>query len=305
MNPEQRSQLKSNILKRYELYKLQSSRLRRILKDPLRTIPYFIMIWIAYKIPYKVRYVTLWGDKMSFYLPEGNAIYYYGFFEANLTNFFINFIKEGDIFFDIGAHVGFYSVLNNTLVGTKGQSHSFEPTPRTFSSLKENMSGRENAFINNCAVMDSETEIEFIDYGPKYSAFNTFKDRNSGEMAFLSKPEKIKVKTVSLDHYCAQNKVSPTLIKIDAEGAEHIILKAMERILKEDKPILSIEVAGGEEWKENCHLSIDFLKNHGYEAFEIDTDGYLTPHTTQDSYSYDNLIFVHPNKMDRLKPLLK
>jgi len=305
MNSEQRTELKSKILKRYELYKLQSSRLKRVIKDPLRTIPWYIINAIAHIRPFKVNYKTLWGDKMTFYLPEGNAIYYYGFFEANLTNFFLNFLKEGDVFFDVGAHVGYYSVLSSSLVGPSGQVHSFEPTPRTYTSLKENLSGKNNCTVNNNAVLDHETEIEFVDYGPKYSAFNSFQKRSSDEMKFLPKPEIFKAKTISLDKYCADKNIVPTLIKIDAEGAEHLILKAMENVLANKKSIVTIEVAGGDEWKENCHKSIVFLIEKGYIGYEIDENGFLTQHSEKDSYSYDNLVFAHETNLDRIKPLLK
>jgi FkbM family methyltransferase len=305
MNTQQRELVKKKVLKNYELYKLQYSRIKRILKAPFKTIPYFFMIYLAYKRPYKVNYKTLWGDKMSFYLPEGNAIYYYGFFEANLTNFLLNYIKEGDVVFDVGAHVGYYTMLNSSLVGENGQVHSFEPTPRTFQTLKDNTSSKKNTAVNNNAVLDKETEIEFVDYGPKYSAFNSFQKRTSDEMSFLSKPEKIKVKTVSLDKYCQEKNITPDFIKIDAEGAEYLILEAMVDILKNKKPIVTIEVAGEEEWQENCTKSINFLQNNGYIAYEIDLNGYVKLHTQQDKYLYDNLLFAHPENMERLKTFIK
>ncbi len=305
MDTQKREDLKLKIIKRNELYKLQYSRFKRILKDPFRTIPYFVMQTIAYRHPFKVNYTTLWGDKMSFYLPEGNAIYYYGFFEANLTNFLLNFVKEGDVIFDVGAHVGYYSILSSALVGDSGHVHSFEPTPRTFNTLKKNSEIRSNITVNNNAVLDHETEIEFIDYGPKYSAFNSFKKRTSDEMSFLTQPEKVKAKTVSLDNYCAIKNVWPNFIKIDAEGAEYLILQAMTNLLENKKPIVTIEVAGDDEWKENCSKSINILESYGYLPFEIDLYGNLKPHTQKETYSYDNLLFAHPDNMDRLKLLLK
>lgn len=296
---------KKRVLERYELYKLQHSRLQRALKDPFRTIPYYILTTIAYKHPFKVNYRTFWGDKMRFYLPEGNAIYYYGFFEANLTNFFINILDKGDTFFDVGAHVGYYTMLASSLVEESGQVHSFEPTLRTFNTLKENASTKSNITVNNNAVLDHETEIEFVDYGPKYSAFNSFKKRTGEQMAFLSEPEKLKVKTVSLDKYCYEKNIFPTLIKIDAEGAEHLILKAMTKLLSEKRPLVTIEVAGEEEWKDNCKDSIELLISYGYKAYEITLEGFVQPHTQQDTYLYDNLIFAHPENMIKIKPFIK
>lgn len=305
MEEKQKIELKKMVLKRYELYKLQPYRLKRLLKDPIRTIPFYIMQSIAYLHPYKVTYKTLWGDTMRFYLPEGSAIYYYGFFEANLTNFLINFLKKGDVFFDVGAHVGYYSMLSSALVEAGGQVHSFEPTPRTFESLKENAATKTNITVNNRAILDKETEIEFVDYGPKYSAFNSFKARTSEEMKFLKDVTPIKVKTISLDSYCRDNSISPTFIKIDAEGAEHLILQSMKNILTSVKPMVTLEVAGDAEWAKNCKDSIDILRKYGYTGYEINNDGYLKKHEYKESYRYDNLLFVHPENQKRAEPFIK
>ncbi|MFA5997308.1 MAG: FkbM family methyltransferase [Candidatus Paceibacterota bacterium] len=305
MDEKQRADLKKMVLKRYELYKLQPHRMRRLLKDPIRTIPFYILQSFAYLHPFKVTHKTLWGDTMRFYLPEGSAIYYYGFLEANLTNFLINFLRKGDVFFDVGAHVGYYSILASTLVESSGQVHSFEPTPRTFESLKENASKKSNITVNNNAVLNKETEIEFVDYGPKYSAFNTFKARTSEEMKFLDDANRIKVKAISLDTYCRDKGVSPTFIKIDAEGAEHLILQSMQHILTDIKPLVTLEMGGDEEWAKNCTESIEILKKYGYIGYEIDNDGYLQKHEYKESYRYDNLLFVHPENQKQAELFIK
>ena len=125
MNNDQKNTLKEAILLRNNLYEFQSDRLKRLTMDPVRTFTYYVLQYLAYIKPYKVTKKTLWGDTMSYYLPEGGMVYYYGFWEANLTNFFVNFFKEGDVFFDIGAHVGYYSILASNLIGTTGKVISF------------------------------------------------------------------------------------------------------------------------------------------------------------------------------------
>lgn len=304
MDTHAREQLKKEILVRNELYTLQGSRLRRLLKSPLKTSLYFVMQGLGYIHPYKVRYTTLWGDTMSFYLPEGGALYYYDMFEANVTNFFINFLREGDTFLDVGAHIGYYTLLASVLVGESGKVHSFEPTPRTFISLQHNVHAKKNITVNNNAVLDEEKEITFFDYGPKFSAFNSFHKRTSEDIYFKDDAEKITVKTVSLDKYCVRNTISPTVIKIDAEGAEHLILQTMTDILQKDKPLVTIEVTGGDEWEENCTHSIDILLSHGYIPFEITLEGNLTPHVRKEKYGYDNLLFAHPSAMSRITPYI-
>ncbi len=305
MTRHERDSLTQKILKRQELYELQSSRIKRLLKDPLRTFTYYVMQFMAYQRPYKVNYTTLWGDKMKFYLPEGGALYYYDFFEANVTNFLLHFLKEGDVFFDIGAHVGYYSMLASSLVGDTGKVISFEPTPRTFESLAENAKIKKNIEVYNNAVLDKETEIEFFDYGPKFSAFNSFKKRTSDDIYFKESAEKIKVKTVAIDSFCFEKNLKPTIIKIDAEGSEYLILGAMSKVLDTAFPLVTLEVTGGDEWKDNCMKSIKILTDKNYDCYEISLDGYLKKHTIKEVYTYDNLLFVHPTKNDRIMSLLK
>ncbi len=305
MNKNKRENLKKRIIERHSLYKLQHSRLQRLIKDPFRTFFFYILQTLAYIHPFKVTKKTLWGAKMSYYLPEASAIYYYGFFEANLTNFFINTLKEGDVFFDIGAHVGFYTVLASELVGKTGEVHSFEPTPRTYTSLNKNALTLENVITNNVAALDKETTIDFVDYGPKYSAFNSYKKRDGRDTGFLKKINSVSVQTISIDRYSHTKDLKPDFIKIDAEGAEHLILKSMDHVLENVRPVISIEVAGYDEWQENCSKSINLLLSKGYDCFSITLDGLLEEHTPQDFYVYDNLIFVHKDKISRVNHIIK
>jgi len=58
-------------------------------------------------------------------------LYQYGFFEEGLTRAIIEKLRPGDTFVDIGAHVGYYTILASLLVGAEGHVVAFEPTPRT------------------------------------------------------------------------------------------------------------------------------------------------------------------------------
>jgi FkbM family methyltransferase len=241
---------------------------------------------------------------MSFYLPEGGMIYQYGFFEANLTNFLIRFLKSGDTFLDIGAHVGTYTILASKLVGDNGKVYAFEPTPRTFDTLKKNSLVRENIHVYNNAILNEEKEIEFFDYGPRFSAFNTFKKREDENISFRDHVQKISVKTIALDKFCKEKNINPNFIKIDAEGAEYLILNAMEEILKEIKPVISIEVSNTPELKENSSRSIENLYSKGYVGYISTPDGFLNRHIEGREYAYENIIFVHETKLDEVKKLI-
>ncbi len=305
MDNTKKLQLQVKIISRYELYKLQGSRTKRFLKDPARTLVFYVMQSLAYIKPYKITHDTLWGSKMSYYLPEGSMVFYYGFFEANLSNFFINFLREGDVFLDIGAHVGYYSILASDLVGESGQVISFEPTPRTFASLSENANRKNNIKVYNNAVLDEEIEIEFFDYGPKYSAFNSFKKRESDAIFFKNSVDSFKVKTVAIDTFCQKNSLSPTFIKIDAEGSEYLILKAMSGVLDRDYPIVTVEVSNDGDLLENSIRSVTLLEDKGYECFTITLLGNLMKRVSTEIPVYDNLLFVHPSKKSRIQNLIE
>ena len=195
-------------------------------------------------------------------------------------------------------------MLSSALVGNTGHVYSFEPTPRTFATLQENTKKLNNSTVHNNAILNEETTIEFFDYGPKYSAFNTFKKRTADEIFFRDDAEKIEVKTLSLDTYTEKNKLSPTFIKIDAEGAESLILESMKQILSTKFPIVSIEVSNTKEWEENLSQSFAIFKDNNYEAYEIDLKGNIQLCNPKKLRVYDNLLFIHPSKKDDISHLI-
>ena len=84
---------------------------------------------------------TFWGGKMVVVLPEmmSMAIYRYGFLEYDLSRAFVDYLKPGMKFFDVGADFGYFSCLASHLVGAAGQVHSFEPDAQArFEILGEN-----------------------------------------------------------------------------------------------------------------------------------------------------------------------
>lgn len=298
--------LKEKIIRRAELYKIGNSRIKRLVKDPFRTLIFYTLVFISYIKPFKIKSKTLWGDKISYYLPEGNMVYYYGFYEINLINFLINFIKPGMVIIDIGANIGLYSLLSAWLTEENGFVYSFEPTPRTFITLQENAKQYRNIITIEKALLDDEREITFFDYGPKYSFLNTINNRISKHLSFLKKYTKpINLKTEVFDNLLRKKQIKiPDLIKIDVEGSEFHVLNGMKETIIRHRPYVTIEVGGGEEWRENNINSINFLLNNNYAAFEIESTGKIREHSVRDSYTYDNLLFIPIEKINSRKDLL-
>lgn len=303
MNQEKRTALIKTILGNEKLRALD--RVKRLVRNPTKTLPYYILACAARICPFVMRFKTLWGTQMTCYLPEGNTFYYYGYCEANLTNFLLRYVQPGMQVIDVGAHVGMYSMLTGELVGEEGSVHSFEPTSWTYRLLQENCSSYSNITINNHAVSNQEVELDFADYGPGYGAYNTADSQ--GAPALKKQATHTKVSSVILDSYITQHSLIPDFIKIDAEGFESEILEGLTETLSASpgsRPLISIEVANEDAWSQNRERSFGIFAKQNYAAFNIAVDGLLVPLSKHASFEYDNIVFVPQEKQRELKTLI-
>lgn len=245
--------------------------------------------------PVKAKAYTFWGGSMTVMLPEtvSAEIVSHTYFEIDETRAFLKVLRPGMTFFDIGAHVGYFSLLASHLVGEKGQVHSFEPTPRTFRLLSENARQHANITVNNLAVYSHADEMVFNDFGALGFAFNSFfPARVPG-----SKPEpevKHRIQTISIDEYVAKTGVKPDVIKIDAESAEYQIIQGMKTTLEKHRPFFVIEVGDLDlPGVRPCSEIVEFACSHGYAPLQF-TEGELRPHTVKNRYPSWGSVFFEP-----------
>src|ERR1700677_2127501 len=83
-----------------------------------------------------------------------------GLYEYEKQELFGSLVKTGDVVFDVGANVGYYTLLAATLVGPSGTVHSFEPSPRNASILRKHVSFNRlaNVEFHESAVSDKDGE---------------------------------------------------------------------------------------------------------------------------------------------------
>lgn len=216
-----------------------------------------------------------------------------GIQELRLAKFLIKYLPENSVFYDIGAHFGFYSLLTNELLDKK-EIHIFEPTPNTFLYLKKNLPNSKNIFLNNFALSNKEGEREFfISKKVELSVANSFditKDPSLNPSDF----KKIKIKATTLDRYCSSHSL-PTFLKIDAEGAEGEIIEGGKAILKKANPTLAIEIWDKSKNTISHSKAIEILYSLGYKSYQINEDGKLDlierliP--SEQSLGFNNFIF--------------
>lgn len=151
-----------------------------------------------------------------------------GVYEPLQTKLFLETLQNGDVFFDIGANIGYYSILASSKVGNTGKVYSFEPDINNVQILEENveLNNASNVQIIKKAVSDKSGFVNFksSDISKGDSAISNGEDKNN-----------ISVPSITLDDFIAESGVYPNIIKLDVEGAEIMALKGTKGLFSRAK----------------------------------------------------------------------
>jgi FkbM family methyltransferase len=146
----------------------------------------------------------------------------FGTFEPEETALVQSVVKSGDVVIDLGAHIGYYTLLFSKLVGPSGRVIAFEPAPDSCAILRRNVSsnGLANVTIENAAVgATSHAGVLHL----SANALDRYTESQPGG-------ETVPIEVVALDAYFAEG-TSVDLVKMDIQGAEAAALRGMERVL--------------------------------------------------------------------------
>lgn len=211
-------------------------------------------------------------------------------------------IKSGGTVFDVGASIGEWSQL---VLAKRGRVklYAFEPIPTIFAKLEGNIK-YSRAILSNIALSDAVGSRQFVFYNRdnKIAELSGFFQRPIVETNFTVNPTFITVKTDTIDHFCAENKIDHIdFLKIDTEGAELMVLRGGARMLGNKQiDIIQFEYGGtyldsGASLKEMYQL----LSQSGYSLFRIAPDGLISIPEWSDeleNYQYSNYIATSPQK---------
>lgn len=226
-------------------------------------------------------------------------LFWKGYLNFEYTRIFIKLIKKVAVFYDIGANIGYYSLLaewENKEIRVVG----FEPASGPLFYFKENV--RINNFTNikveSLALSHQEGEITFHEVqNNKYSYLqhNLAGEGNAGSKTTGRNFVPHKVKTTTLNQYVkGYEKNSIDLIKMDTEGTECLILEHADFILKEMKPIIICETLFNTIEAELEEI----FTLHGYEFYNHTDDGLKKVESIirENDNGVRNCFFVHPSK---------
>ena len=185
-------------------------------------------------------YKKVLGNKMYLQKPSflSKSLARRGIYEETLTKVVMNEIKKGDVVLDLGANIGYYTLIIAKIVGENGHVFAFEPEPSNFDLLKKNVT------VNNYR----NVSLEKIVISNKNGNVRLYLSKaNTGEhRIYLSNPGKnnfINVEMKTLDEYFKNNSIIDKIsfIKMDVEGSEIGAIKGMNSILENKKLTIMLE----------------------------------------------------------------
>ena len=204
------------------------------------------------------------GNRMRLHWQTQKA-FVFGTFEPDVAHTIQEYVRPGWHVLDIGAHIGYHTLLLSRKVGKEGRVIAFEPWPENFRVLAENvrLNGCGNVALVNKAVLAHTGRVHFG------------KDNEDPLSSVPSvRSEGVEVECVSFDDFRKESLPGGPVhfIKIDAEGAELAILEGMRNFLKEASPLLLVELHGFGKLGE-AHPALCFLREAGFLVDYVGTPG--------------------------------
>lgn len=202
-----------------------------------------------------------------------------GYFEPYETALIESEICPGDVVLDIGANIGYYTLILARLVGEKGRVYAFEPDPTNFQLLKKNVraNGYHNVVFVQKAVSDASGALSLYlcpDNKGDHRIYDSHDERNV-----------VTIEATTLDEHFSEFQGTINFIKMDIQGAEGRAVRGMRRLLERHRDVKLIT----EFWPAGLQRSgisaqdyLADLDRLGFRLFRIDEAEETTEPTSPD-----------------------
>jgi FkbM family methyltransferase len=179
-------------------------------------------------------------------------------YEEGTTKLYRRIVKEGMVILDIGANIGYYSIIGSRLVGIKGKVFAFEPGPEAFALLVKNI--EVNGYTNVIPVQKAVSAEK-----GKATLFLS-EDSLTNSLHGDGLMGSVEVDVTSIDEFIKSVNSPVNLAKIDVEGEEINVLEGMKKTIAEN-PDLKILAELSKGWVKKVGLSIpgflEKVRNYG------------------------------------------
>jgi FkbM family methyltransferase len=220
-----------------------------------------------------------------------------GCYEPDMTDLVQKTVKPGMNCLDVGANLGYFSVVIAKLVGRHGSVHSFEPFPANYDLLLRNI--KENS-VDGIVNPKQLAAYDRGDEGSLFFRADAMND-NFGSMFVSDQVQDGHLQSSSISRVRIDDAVPQNLpihfVKMDVEGAELPALKGMSGILERYHPTVAIELnelalnRGNGSTPEEL---IGLVKGFGYTLREVGSNNDFVLPTHRDGYVFTNLV-ASPN----------
>ena len=234
-------------------------------------------------------------------------------YEPDIAEVMIRAIEPGDVVLDVGANIGFFSLLMALLAGPAGQVVSFEPAADNLVRLQHNiaLNGLQSITVVAQPASDVAGEVTFhlnSDNSGGHSIWDP--GRFPPNTQSRANPRTVSLRATTIDAELARLGLGPPkLIKIDTEGAEHAVLRGATGLLAGRKvPYIIAELHdfGLEAMGSSQQDLRRFMSEFGYDTFALYQNGALPKQvpagTHLTSRYFFNVLFSTPDAVARLWP---
>lgn len=194
------------------------------------------------------------------------AVLYCGLYDYDEMNFLLRYLRHDDSFLDIGANIGVYTLLAASKI-TTGRIYSFEPFPKNYTRLQENLKINQFEQVKTYATAISNL-----------TGIVALNPAEGDSMPFLTPTatnQTIRVTTDTLNNLLEKQSLSNlTLAKMDIEGAELLALKGATSLLSQHHPsVWMLEINDTvSHFNHSQQDLVDFLSNYGYSLYHYTAD---------------------------------
>jgi FkbM family methyltransferase len=191
--------------------------------------------------------------------PRTGQMYLRGAVEPAVQQILMDRLRPGMVFYDLGANIGFFSLLAARMVGVEGKVFSFEPDPQAADRLQEHVerNGSTNITVIDHGVWSVTGQVRFL------AANASSPDRGTGH--FKMESDGVMTRCIALDDFVLDASV-PNGIKCDVEGAEIEVLRGAANMLVAHRPWILCETHS----QSNDRAARELLTSFGYTVESVD-----------------------------------
>ena len=191
--------------------------------------------------------------------------------EPSETSYFISKLKSGDVVLDIGANIGWFTLVAAKHIGPNGIVHAFEPRPETAKMLKRTI--KDNALDNQVSVWELalSDSVGTLDLVWSKDTDNPGGSFVAGKNTNIAQFDSARIIAKPFDEILPD--VAPDVIKIDVEGAEPKVMTGMQNALKRKHPPILSELFPAQLKSVSGVTAAEYInqmKSYGYNCYLLD-----------------------------------